>query len=143
MFILWCVSSIFFFDSDPFGCFRSKTGPRDFEIHKFNNTILSGGDLQIFTYYWKIEEFSIKLKSNKSFVHSPIFTISGLHLRVKATFNHLERDYLYLQLESIEMDNNSKSPNIILKSGDLFKKIEPKKFLKHKIAILDQVRVMN
>lgn len=120
--------------------YRIVTGPRDFEIHKFNNTILSGGDLQIFTYYWKIEQFSIKLKSNTSVINSPIFSISGLHLRVNAYLNHLNRDYLFLQLEQVKIDDNDLTSNIILKTGDFFKKIQTKVLFKHKIIILDQVR---
>lgn len=120
--------------------FRQKSGPRDFEIHRFNNTILSGTDLQIFTYYWKIEQFSAKLKSNVSFIVSPVFSISGLHLRVRATLNHLSRDYLHLQLESVSNNMDDEKSTIILKTGDLFKEIKTKVSFKHKIAILDQVR---
>lgn len=119
------------------------TGPRDFEIHKFNNTILSGGDLRIFTYYWKIEQFSIKLKSNISIINSPIFSISGLHLRVKAILNHMNRDYLYLQLEQVKMVENDENTNVILKTGNLFKKIQTNVLFKHKIIILDQVNGEN
>lgn len=118
---------------------RYKTGPRDIEIHRFNNTILSGIDLRIFTYYWRIEHFSLKLKSNVSHISSPIFTISGLHVRVKATLNHLHRDYLYLQLESVANDAISDQMNVVLQTGDMFKEIETKVLFKHKIAILDQV----
>lgn len=116
------------------------TGPRDFEIHKFNNTILSGGDLQIFTYYWKIEQFSTKLKENVSILNSPIFSISGLNLRVDAYLNHLDRDFLFLQLHQIkETDEQNERSNVILKTGDLFKTIETKVMFKHTITILNQV----
>lgn len=81
----------------------------------------------------------MKLKSNVTSVLSPIFSISGLHLRVKATFNHLNRDYFHLQLEQVTMVNEGNDFNIILKTGDLFKKIETKVSFKHKIVILDQV----
>lgn len=119
--------------------FRTKRGPRDFEIQKFNNTILSGADLQIVTYYWKIEQFSVKIKSNISSLNSPMFSISGLALRVKATFNHLGREYLHLQLEQIMTDKDTNKSNFVLKTGNLFKKIETKISFKHKIVILDQV----
>lgn len=119
--------------------FRTKTGPREFEINKLNNTIQIGVDLQIFTYYWKIEHFSEKLKSNISTINSPIFSISGLFLRVTATLNHLGRDYLHLQLEQVTSGKGTDKSNIILKTGDLFKKIQTKVEFKHKIAILDQV----
>lgn len=120
------------------GIFRPKTGPREYEIHKFNNTILSGTDLEIFTYYWKIEQFSVKLKSNISTLTSPMFSIAGLNLQVKASFNHLGRDYLNLQIE--QLDDGTEKSNIILKAGDMFKKIQSRISFNHKIAILDQVR---
>lgn len=127
---------------------RLVTGPRDFEIHKFNNTILSGADLQIFTYYWKIEHLSAKLKENISLLTSPIFSISGLDLRIKANLNHLNREFLFLQLEQVEAgaksysDDNGKgdTSNLILKTGNLFKKVQTKVLFKHTITILNQVR---
>lgn len=119
--------------------YRVKTGPREFEINKLNNTIQTGAGLQIFTYYWKIEHFSVKLKSNVSTISSPIFSISGLFLRVTATMNHLGRDYLHLQLEQVSMEKGMDKSNIILKTGDLFTKIQTKLAFKHKIAILNQV----
>lgn len=119
--------------------FRLKTGPREFEIHKFNNTILSGADLQIYTYYWKIEQISGKFVSNVSTLTSPIFSIAGFYLQVKASFNHMYRDYLYLQLEQIDVDNGMAESSIVLNTGDMFRKIEPKIAFKHKIVILDQV----
>lgn len=65
----------------------------------------------------------------------------GLNLRVKATLNHLNRDYLYLQLESVPHTVvDDVSSNIILETGDMFKEIETKKFFRHKIVIMDQVR---
>lgn len=121
---------------------RKKTGPREFEIHKFNNTILSGADLRIFTYYWKIEHFSQKLKANISRINSPVFSISGLHLRLKAILHHLNRDYLYLQLESLASEVANENSNIILEAGNAFKDIQTQELFKHKIAILDQVSIV-
>lgn len=121
---------------------RTKTGPRESEIHKLNNTILSGAGLQIFNYYWKIEQFSEKLKSNVTTLNSPIFSIAGLYLRIKATLNNLGRDFLHLQLEQLTMDKAGDKSNIILKTGDMFKRIQTKISFKHKIAILDQVSVV-
>lgn len=124
--------------------FRTKTGPREFEIHKFNNTILSGTDLQIYTYYWKIENFSEKLTSNVTTLTSPIFSIAGFYLQVKASFNHMYRDYLYLKLEQIDADSGMIGSSIVLNTGDnMFKKIEAKIAFKHKIIILDQVSTNN
>ncbi|XP_059607566.1 uncharacterized protein LOC132255509 [Phlebotomus argentipes] len=109
---------------------------RESEIHKFNNTILSGQETQIFTYYWRIDHYKEKLKRNESQVESPAFVISGQNLHVKAELNHLKRDYLYLQLEQSprEVAGNG---SIILETGSIFKEIETKKFFRHKIAILD------
>lgn len=60
-------------------------------------------------------------------------------MRVKATLNHLNRDYLYLQLETVPNDALSDQMNVVLQTGDMFKEIETKVLFKHKIAILDQV----
>lgn len=117
---------------------KSRSGPRDFEVFRFNNTIMSGGEVQIFTYFWKIDNFTTKIKNNLTEIISPIFTISGLHLRVKAILNYLNRDLLYLQIESVSPDVISDSSNIILETGNLFQEIETKKLFRHKIIILDQ-----
>lgn len=109
---------------------------RESEIHKYNNTILSGQETQIFTYYWRIDHYKEKLKKNISQVESPTFVISGQNLHVKAELNHLKRDYLYLQLEQSPKDVTGNS-SIILETGSIFKEIETKKFFKHKIAVLD------
>lgn len=120
--------------------FRTKTGPREFEINHLNNTLLSGADLQIFNYYWKIEQFSEKLKSNVTTLNSPIFSIAGLYLRVKAMLNHLGREFLVLQLEQLTVDKAGDKSNMILKTGDMFKKISNRVVFKHEIVILNQVR---
>uniref|UniRef100_A0A1B0CKV9 Uncharacterized protein n=1 Tax=Lutzomyia longipalpis TaxID=7200 RepID=A0A1B0CKV9_LUTLO len=109
---------------------------RESEIYKFNNTILSGQETQIFTYYWRIDHYKEKLKKNITHVESPTFVISGQSLHIKAELNHLKRDYLYLQLE--QSPNNAEgNSSIILETGNLFKEIEAKKFFRHKIVILD------
>lgn len=51
--------------------------PRELEVHKFNNTILAGGEIRIFTYYWRIDNFTTKLEANITEISSPIFSISG------------------------------------------------------------------
>lgn len=62
---------------------------------------------------------------------------------MKATLNHLNRDYLYLQLESVPHTvADDVSSNIILETGDMFKEIETKKFFRHKIVIMDQVMLL-
>lgn len=122
--------------------FRIRTGPREFEIHKLNNTILSGNDLQIFSYYWKIEQFSVKLKENISTLNSPIFSMAGLFLQIKVNLNHLNRDYLHLQLEQVPINNQMNNSNIILRTSDMFKKIGSKVSFKHQIVILNQVNAL-
>lgn len=74
---------------------------------------------------------------------SPIFRISGLNLRVKATLNHLGREYLYLKLETVSSDHTEGQTNVILAVGDAFKEIKTKVLFKHKITIMDQVRKMD
>lgn len=49
------------------------------------------------------------------------------------------RDYLHLQLEQIDAASGMSGSSIVLNTGDMFKKIEPKGAFKHKIVILDQV----
>ncbi|GAB0095723.1 mediator of RNA polymerase II transcription subunit 15 [Sergentomyia squamirostris] len=115
---------------------------RESEVHKYNNTILSGQETQIFTYYWKIDHYKEKLKKNITQVESPGFVISAQSLRVKAELNHLKRDYLYLQLEQSPKEVSGNG-SIILETGSIFKEIETKKFFRHKIAILDHTSAKN
>ncbi|CAD7005900.1 unnamed protein product [Ceratitis capitata] len=69
------------------------------EIRKFNNTMLSDSELKVFTYYWKLENFTARIESGHStLVESPIFSIKGKPLHLVADFQHLNRDFLYLQL---------------------------------------------
>ena len=120
---------------------RKPSGPRDFEIHKFNNTILSGKEAQVFTYFWKIENYTEKvqaLKDNSSDLFSPAFVISGFNLRIKATLNHLNRDYLYLRLEEISKEQAHGLSSVILETGDLFHEIETEEAFRYKITVLDQ-----
>lgn len=117
------------------------TGPRDFEIHKFNNSILSGNEVQVFTYFWKIENYTQKLKSldrNSTELYSPAFVISGFNLRIKASLNHLNRDYLYLKLEQIPKDQSADVSSVILETGDMFHEIEADTMFRYKITVLDQ-----
>lgn len=53
--------------------------------------------------------------------------------------NHLKRDYVHLQLESVPNDLILDDSNIILETGDMFKKIETETLFRHKIVVLDQV----
>lgn len=116
-----------------------KNGPRDFEIYKFNNTILAGHEIQVFTYFWKIENYTEKMRKNSTDLFSPGFVISGFNLRLKATLNHLNRDYLYLRLEETPKNSTSSSSSVVLETGDdLFHEIETAKMFRHKIIVLDQ-----
>lgn len=58
---------------------------------------------------------------------------------MNAILNHLNRDYLFLQLESVPIDQMADDSNIILETGNMFKEIETKKLFRHKIVIMDQV----
>jgi hypothetical protein len=54
--------------------------------------------------------------------------------------NHLNRDYLFLQVEQVSKEYLDKvKSNVILEIGSIFQEIETKKLFKHKIVILDQV----
>lgn len=130
---------------------RPRSRPRELEVARFNNTLLQGDEIRIFSYYWRIEDFQSKLLANVSQIDSPIFSISGLHLRVRAVLNHLQRDYLYLQLVAVphvrinEDDDNDVSldedtdSNVVLESGTMFQAIKTREYFRHKIVILDQV----
>lgn len=128
---------------------RRTSGPRDFEIYKFNNTILSGNEIQVFTYFWKIENYTANMRSpNRTEVHSPVFVIAGFNLRIRASLNHLHRDFLYVHLDQLsnELAQKSGASSITLETGNLFKEIveEPtKKQFRHKIVILDQTETKN
>lgn len=115
-------------------------GLRDYEVYRFNNTVVSSGDAKVFKYFWKIEHFTERLQSNVSILTSPVFVISGLNLRLKATLNHESKDNVYLQVEQLSpMDDElRKKPNVILQEGSLYGGVETKKYLRHKIILLNQ-----
>lgn len=115
-------------------------GLRDYEVNRFNNTVISSGETKVFKYFWKIERFTERLQSNVSVLTSPVFVISGLNLRIKATLNHEGKDIMYLQVEQLSpMDVElQKRPNVILQEGTLYDAVETKKFLRHKIILMNQ-----
>lgn len=121
--------------------FSFRGGLRDYEVYRFNNTVISSGETKVFKYFWKIERFTERLQSNVSVLSSPVFVISGLNLRIKATLNHGEKDNMYLQVEQLSPldDELRKRPNVILQEGSLYDSVETKKFLRHKIVLLNQV----
>lgn len=116
-------------------------GLRDYEVYRFNNTVISSGETKVFKYFWKIERFTERLQSNVSVLTSPVFVISGLNLRIKATLNHGGKDNMYLQVDQLSpMDDElRKRPNVILQEGSLYGAVETKKYLRHKIILMNQV----
>uniref|UniRef100_A0A182F464 Uncharacterized protein n=2 Tax=Anopheles albimanus TaxID=7167 RepID=A0A182F464_ANOAL len=121
-------------------------GLRDYEVYRFNNTIISTGDAKVFKYFWKIENFTKRLQAAPvgmgATFSSAVFVISGLNLRLHA--RTVERkaggDLLYVQLEQLSAwdDELRKTPNVILASGAMYGQMETKKFFRHKIIILNQ-----
>ncbi|XP_063698190.1 uncharacterized protein LOC134829123 [Culicoides brevitarsis] len=113
---------------------------RQSEIHSFNNTMLKAGDAKIFTYFWRLENFTQSLLEGEHTVTSPVFVISDLNLRVVATLNYMNRDFLNIRIEQVSDDfaKTHKKPGVVLETGKLFKPIEVKKQFKHKIIIMDQ-----
>ncbi|XP_049314120.1 uncharacterized protein LOC105227940 [Bactrocera dorsalis] len=109
------------------------------EVRKFNNTMLSDRELKVFTYYWKLENFTERIESgSSSVVESPVFSIKGKPLHLIAYFQHLHRDFLYLQLTQA-LKKSSNRNNIFIDMGGLFKEIANDKIsFKHKISVLNQ-----
>lgn len=107
-------------------------------MYKFNNTILSGNEVQVFTYFWKIENYT-RLDKNATDLYSPAFVIAGFNLRIKASLNHLNRDFLYLRLEEIPKNQTLGTSSVILETGDdLFHEIGVSNAFRYKITVLDQ-----
>ncbi|KAM7346599.1 uncharacterized protein ACRADG_006465 isoform 2-T2 [Cochliomyia hominivorax] len=112
---------------------------REQEVNKYNNTLVTNKDVKVYTYYWRMENFTQNIKNGNSLsMESPIFSIRGKAFKIKAFFQHLHRDFLYLQLE----DYSSKpllslGNSIILETGGMFKEINSDTF-KYKMSILDQ-----
>uniref|UniRef100_A0A2M4ASA0 Putative secreted protein n=1 Tax=Anopheles triannulatus TaxID=58253 RepID=A0A2M4ASA0_9DIPT len=120
-------------------------GLRDYEVYRFNNTIISTGDAKVFKYFWKIEHFTKRLQAasvrNGATFSSAVFVISGLNLRLHArTVERAGGDLLTVQLEQLSAwdDELRKTPNVILASGAMYGQMETKKFFRHKIIILNQ-----
>lgn len=127
-----------------------KSESREWEVRKLNNTLLTDGeDMRIFSYYWKLENFSSKITTlEEQDEESYIFTILGKPLRIKASFNHMKRNFLYLKLESAKFDLRDKFQSIVMDTSNgggvsgkttLFKEIPEAEHFIHKISILDQV----
>uniref|UniRef100_A0A182YE27 Uncharacterized protein n=1 Tax=Anopheles stephensi TaxID=30069 RepID=A0A182YE27_ANOST len=121
-------------------------GLRDYEVYRFNNTVISSGDAKVFKYFWKIENFMSRLRAatgaKGATFSSPVFVISGLNLRLhaKTTVKPVHGEVLHVQLEQLSASDDAlrKTPNVILASGALYGQVETKKFFRHKIMILNQ-----
>ncbi|XP_017479691.1 PREDICTED: mediator of RNA polymerase II transcription subunit 15 [Rhagoletis zephyria] len=109
------------------------------EVRKFNNTMLSDREMKVFTYYWKLDNFTERIESGSStMVESPVFSIKAKPLQLRAYFQHLHRDFLYLQLAHASIKSNNRN-NIIIDMGGLFKEIANENVrFKHKISVLNQ-----
>ncbi|XP_037820336.1 uncharacterized protein LOC119609563 [Lucilia sericata] len=118
---------------------KAATTIRDQETKKYNNTLITNKDVKVYTYYWRMENFTQNIKTGNSLsMESPIFSIRGKALKIKAFFQHLHRDFLYLQLEDCSSSPQLGSGNsIILDTGAIFKEIKSDNF-KYKMSILDQ-----
>ncbi|XP_050070047.1 uncharacterized protein LOC126558135 [Anopheles maculipalpis] len=121
-------------------------GLRDYEVYRFNNTVISSGDAKVFKYFWKIENFMSRVRAATTSLKgatfsSPVFVISGLNLRLHAkTTMKPNGEVLHVQLEQLSASDDAlrKTPNVILASGALYGQVETKKFFRHKIMILNQ-----
>ncbi|XP_075146340.1 uncharacterized protein LOC142220848 [Haematobia irritans] len=120
--------------SPPLPSHRSK------EIVTNNSTMSNEKDQKIFTYFWKIENFTKKLENSTgiSTQISPTFSIKDKMLRVKASFQHMHRDFLFLQLVDMSASLHTSSGNsVILDTAGLFKEIQ-NGHLKYKMSVIDQ-----
>lgn len=88
--------------------FLSRTRPRELEVAKFNNTIMAGDDIRIFSYYWRIDHFQHKLQSNVSVIYSPVFSISGSIMHVSYNLNL--KFWFPLKRTASEDQSGSQSP---------------------------------
>lgn len=97
-----------------------------------------------FSYFWKLENFTEHINGSAGRVQSPVFSIKGKPLQIKASFNHLRRDFLYLHLVYAILENRDKfTNNIVLDTGGIFKHIDDKVLFNYKISILDQKNGLN
>lgn len=110
------------------------------EINTMNNTIRRAGEAKIFTYFWKLENFSKHVDAGPADVTSPIFTIADHNLRAIAVFHHLNRDFLNLRIEEVSdefLRQNKKSSIRIESSQVLNRNIDVGRHFRHKIVIMD------
>ncbi|BFF98690.1 uncharacterized protein DMAD_06776 [Drosophila madeirensis] len=121
---------------------KAMQGVRDEEVNKFNNTMLADQDFKLFTYYWKLDNFTSRIEDlSTSTVNSPVFSIRGKSLQLKCTFHYLNRELLNLQLGYAQLLPPGEQKNIALDMGGIFKTMKhwtDDTPFKHKISILDQ-----
>ncbi|TMW43456.1 hypothetical protein DOY81_011464, partial [Sarcophaga bullata] len=101
------------------------------------------GSIEMLTGFNDLElRLSKELHDLKNLINylAPAFSKSDKEkaFKIKAHFQHLHRDFLYLQLEDYSSSAQlSLGNSIILDTGGIFKEINSQKF-KYKISILDQ-----
>lgn len=70
---------------------------RDEEVGKFNNTMLADRDVTLFTYYWKLENVTERLKDSKlNIIRSPGFSIKG-NKQIKIWLNKTDKSKIIFQ----------------------------------------------
>ncbi|EDW39552.1 GL11880 [Drosophila persimilis] len=109
-------------------------GVRDEEVNKFNNTMLADQDFKLFTYYWKLENFTNRIEDLST------SSVNSKSLQLRCTFHHLNRELLNLQLGYAHVLPGDQK-NIVLDMGGIFKTMKhwtDDTPFKHKISILDQ-----
>ncbi|XP_022215474.2 uncharacterized protein LOC111069639 [Drosophila obscura] len=121
---------------------KAMQGVRDEEVNKFNNTMLADQDFKLFTYYWKLDNFTNRIEDlSTNTVNSPVFSIRGKSLQLKCIFHYLNRELLNLQLGYAQVPPPGGQKNIALDMGGMFKTMKhwtDDTPFKHKISILDQ-----
>lgn len=113
---------------------------RDDEISTMNNTVRRAGEAKIFTYFWKLENFSKHVDAGPDEVTSPVFTIADHNLRAVAKFHHLNRDFLNLRIEEVSdefLKQNKKSAIRIETTNVANPNIDIERRFRHKIVVMD------
>lgn len=89
---------------------------REKEILIYNNTLLSEKNLRVFTYYWKIENFTKKIENGSGItVDSPAFSIKG-GTKKKVCWHYLKPDHffvIFLQAEHSRLRHPSNTCTVI------------------------------
>lgn len=110
------------------------------EIKTMNNTIRRAGESKIFTYFWKLENFSDHVDSSEDEVTSSVFTIANHNLQAIANFHYLGRDFLNIRIEEVSdeyLRQNKKSAISIETSNVDNQNIDIERYFRHKIVVMD------